>query len=120
MTSCAATFSQLQEKAQAANNDQNDSKLVKKCQTTKEKSWIEIRLLDEDSRPVPNVRYRIILTDGSTREGSLDGTGIARFEEIDAGEVPAQGRDRAPVEAGKVPGTGRLLGHGVFLYHFIG
>jgi hypothetical protein len=85
MTSCAATFSQLQEKAEAADNGQNDSKLVKPCETAKPKSWIEIRLLDEESKPVPNIRYRIKLTDGSTREGSLDGAGIARFEDIDAG-----------------------------------
>jgi hypothetical protein len=49
------------------------------------KTWIEIRLVDAEDKPVPNQKYRIKMTDGSVKEGSLDGEGRARFEQIDPG-----------------------------------
>lgn len=52
-----------------------------------EKTWIEVVLLDEGSPPgpVPFVKYRIELQDG-TREGVLDANGRARLTELDPGE----------------------------------
>jgi hypothetical protein len=83
---------------------QTDAKPVKTSQTAQQKTWIEIRMLDEDDRPVPNIPYLVKLPDGATREGSLDGAGIARFEEIDAGtcEVSFPSLDSAawsPIQA---------------------
>jgi hypothetical protein len=51
------------------------------------KTWITIRMLDEDdpARPVPNVRYRIRLPDDTVREGTLNADGIAHFTGIDPG-----------------------------------
>jgi len=49
------------------------------------KTWIEIRLVDEEEKPVPHQKYRIKLTDGSVQEGTLDADGRARFNQIDPG-----------------------------------
>jgi hypothetical protein len=51
----------------------------------KPKTWIAIQLVGEDGKPIPNVAYRIVLTDGSTREGNLDEEGSARVDGIDPG-----------------------------------
>jgi hypothetical protein len=53
----------------------------------KEKTWIEFRMVDEDGKPVEGVKYRVKLPDGSLKEGSLDGEGKARFEDIDPGSA---------------------------------
>jgi hypothetical protein len=50
------------------------------------KTWIAIRVLDEDGNPVPNVAYSVTLPDGSIMTGSLDDQGSARFDEIDPGQ----------------------------------
>ena len=52
---------------------------------TKEKTWIQIELIDEKGKPVPNEPYRIELTDGSVQTGQLDDEGKARHEGIDPG-----------------------------------
>ncbi len=51
------------------------------------KTWITIRLVDDDTppKPVAGARYRIRLPDGSVREGRLDREGIAHYETIDPG-----------------------------------
>lgn len=51
------------------------------------KTWVAIRLLDDEvpPNPVPFKRYRVELTDGSTREGKLDARGEAYFGGIDPG-----------------------------------
>jgi hypothetical protein len=51
-----------------------------------ELTWIEIRLIGEDDKPIPGERYRLELPDGSVREGTLDDRGLARVDGIDAGE----------------------------------
>jgi hypothetical protein len=52
----------------------------------KKKSWIEIELVDEDDKPVPSEKYRIILPDGETvAEGTLDDKGFARVDGTEAG-----------------------------------
>jgi hypothetical protein len=53
---------------------------------TKVKTWISIRVLDEDGNPVPDVAYSVTLPDGSIMTGSLDDQGSARFDEIDPGQ----------------------------------
>ncbi|MBC7927679.1 MAG: type VI secretion system tip protein VgrG [Bryobacteraceae bacterium] len=50
------------------------------------KSWIEIKLLDEEGNPVPGEAYKITLPDGSTvADGTLDDKGFARVDNIDPG-----------------------------------
>ncbi len=50
------------------------------------KSWIEIKLVDEEKRPVPGEPYEIILPDGGTiASGTLDHLGFARVDGIDSG-----------------------------------
>jgi hypothetical protein len=50
------------------------------------KTWIAIRVLDEDGNPVPDVAYSVTLPDGSIMTGSLDDQGLARFDDIDPGQ----------------------------------
>lgn len=50
------------------------------------KTWITIRLVDDDDQPVAGTRYRLKMPDGDTREGTLDANGIAHVEGIDPGE----------------------------------
>jgi len=50
------------------------------------KSWVEVKLVDEEEKPVPGEKYRITLPDGQTlAEGTLDEKGFARVENIDPG-----------------------------------
>lgn len=48
-------------------------------------SWIEIVLVDEESKPVPGERYRVTLPDDTVAEGSLDQEGFARLDGIPSG-----------------------------------
>lgn len=50
-----------------------------------EKTWVEVRLIDQNGKPVPNAKYRLKITDGSVREGSLDDDGRVRVNGIDPG-----------------------------------
>lgn len=52
---------------------------------TSSKTWIEIVLVDEHDQPVPGIKYRLKITDGSVREGSLDSNGRVRINGIDPG-----------------------------------
>jgi uncharacterized Zn-binding protein involved in type VI secretion len=49
------------------------------------KSWIEIRLVDDDGSPVAYELYRVVTPDGVVREGFLNGDGLARVDGIDPG-----------------------------------
>ena len=52
----------------------------------KKKSWIEIKLIDEQNNPVPGEPYSITLSDGETvASGTLDEKGFARVDGIDPG-----------------------------------
>lgn len=53
------------------------------------RDWIEIRLVDTDSNPVPDEEYLLHLPDGSERRGSLDGNGYAKEENIPPGRYVA-------------------------------
>jgi type VI secretion system secreted protein VgrG len=49
-------------------------------------SWIEIEMVDEQGQPVPGVRYRVVVPDGSAAEGTLDAKGFARVEGFEKGD----------------------------------
>lgn len=51
----------------------------------KKSSWIEIKMIDEDDKPVTGMPYRLTLSDGSTYDGTLDEKGFARIEGIEPG-----------------------------------
>jgi len=53
--------------------------------TEKEKTWIEIQLVDEEGNPIAGERYILKITDGSTREGTLDAEGKTAVRGIDPG-----------------------------------
>jgi hypothetical protein len=48
-------------------------------------TWITVRLVDEDDRPVGHARYRVTLPDGHIREGRLDANGSVHLDGIDPG-----------------------------------
>lgn len=50
------------------------------------KAWVEILLVDLDGKPVPNVRYRVTLPDGTIQEGRLNEHGQAGYYKIEPGE----------------------------------
>jgi hypothetical protein len=48
-------------------------------------SWIGLTLVDQDGTPVPNRPYRVIKTDGTTVEGTLDSNGAAMLTGLNPG-----------------------------------
>ena len=48
-------------------------------------SWIEIELVGEDGTPIPGERFSLRLPDGKLEEGTLDGDGKTRFDDIPSG-----------------------------------
>jgi len=55
-------------------------------ESKQKKSWIEIELVDEKSKPVPGEKYRVTLPEGTVvAEGALDTKGFARVDGIDPG-----------------------------------
>jgi hypothetical protein len=55
-------------------------------QTPRERTWIEIHLVDQDGNPLPGRRYRLQITDGSVREGVVGADGAIRVSGIDPGQ----------------------------------
>lgn len=51
----------------------------------REKTWIEIVLMDEAGNPVASESYRLVLPDGTVQTGKLDDKDRARVEGIDPG-----------------------------------
>ena len=49
------------------------------------KSWIEIELVDEESKPIPGEKYEITLPDKTVAKGTLDAMGLARIDGIKPG-----------------------------------
>lgn len=47
--------------------------------------WIEIELVGEDDKPIPGERYRVTAPDGRVAEGSLNGDGFARVNNLEPG-----------------------------------
>jgi hypothetical protein len=54
--------------------------------TDDQTSWIEIELLDQDKKPVPNERYVIKTSDGRKIEGTTNASGKAREEGLVPGD----------------------------------
>lgn len=53
--------------------------------SSSQKTWVDVQLLDEDGDPVAGERYILKLTDGSIREGNLGADGRVRVNGIDPG-----------------------------------
>jgi hypothetical protein len=51
----------------------------------REKTWIEVQLVNKKGQPVAGARYRLKITDGSVREGKLNENGSVRVSGIDPG-----------------------------------
>jgi hypothetical protein len=51
------------------------------------KDWIEIELVDDNGKPMPNEKYVLHLPDGNKRQGILDVNGFAKEENIPPGKV---------------------------------
>jgi hypothetical protein len=49
------------------------------------RTWIEVQLIGEDDKPIPNQKYTIALPGGATKSGTLDENGSVRIEGIPAG-----------------------------------
>jgi hypothetical protein len=73
-----------------------------------EKTWIEIALRDTLGKPVAGEPYWIRLTDGSTREGRLNGEGKAYFGDLDPGECEVR-FPRRPEAVAKLGTRGSLV-----------
>lgn len=43
-------------------------------------TWVAIRMIDMEGEPVPGIRFRLKLPDGTVEEGTLDGNGMRRRE----------------------------------------
>jgi type VI secretion system secreted protein VgrG len=57
-----------------------------KEEKAKTKSWIGIKLVNEEKKPVAGEKYKVTLSDGETvAEGTLDEKGCARVEGIEPG-----------------------------------
>jgi hypothetical protein len=52
---------------------------------SKEKSWIDIQLLDAGGQPLAGEPYKLELPDGTVIEGMLDAQGCAGVEVMDPG-----------------------------------
>jgi type VI secretion system secreted protein VgrG len=76
-------------KPQPGKSSSAAAKPFKPPQTQKEKekkkSWIAIKMLDEEGKPVPGEKYRVKLPDGSVQEGTLGADGTARVEGFEPG-----------------------------------
>jgi hypothetical protein len=49
------------------------------------KTWVEIELVDDLGKPVPNEKYQIKVPGGATASGTLDANGRARITDLDPG-----------------------------------
>ncbi len=50
-----------------------------------DQTWVDIGLIDQDGKAVPNVRYQIDLADGTSKTGQLDADGKIRICDLDPG-----------------------------------
>jgi hypothetical protein len=49
-------------------------------------SWIEIQLIGEDDKPIPNIEYNLMLPGGTLRSGKLDDNGCTRVDNLPPGQ----------------------------------
>src|ERR1700733_8333419 len=79
-----------QRQSQVGKYGTNQTKPYKAAETEEEQkektSWISIKMLDEASKPVTGLAFRITMPDGETvAEGTLDDKGMARVDGIAPG-----------------------------------
>ena len=48
-------------------------------------TWIEIKLIGMDDKPIPGQKFHVLLPTGESVEGSLDDEGRARLDHIEGG-----------------------------------
>jgi hypothetical protein len=48
-------------------------------------TWVEVVMVDENEKPMSGIRYKLSITDGTMREGTLDSNGSVRINGIDPG-----------------------------------
>lgn len=79
-----------------------DEQAAPKKEEPKPVHFIEIELVDDDGKPVPNEAYVIELPDGTKRTGRTDGEGKARLTGIDPGtaKVSFPDLDKSAYEPG--------------------
>jgi uncharacterized Zn-binding protein involved in type VI secretion len=82
----ASAFVRTDCAAQAAIKDQQGGPVTFEGDPTK-KSWIEIELVDQHSKPVPHMRYRVVPPGAGVKpiEGFLNADGYAKVTGIDPG-----------------------------------
>jgi hypothetical protein len=89
--------SRLKLNAIAAANDEAESGSGKAARQPETRTWVVVRLIDADGKPVPGQKYQIQLPDSSIEEGTLDSEGSVRFNDI----LPGQCKVRFPDIHGK-------------------
>jgi hypothetical protein len=67
-----------------------------KPEQVKQKTWVEIQLLDEEGIPMAREQYRLKLPNGSFEDGFLDKNGRARVDGIDPGTCQVSFPDLKP------------------------
>jgi hypothetical protein len=69
----------------AAAQDFSESEAASLVGGCAEKTWVGIELLDGDGNPIADEPYKLMLPDGSIREGKTDSKGTAGASGIDPG-----------------------------------
>lgn len=69
----------------------------------RERTWIEVELLDDEGRPVPYERYWIKLPDGTVRQGRLDAEGRVYVGNLDEGRCEIRWPDLDAAATGEEP-----------------
>jgi len=60
-------------------------------QHTAEKDvWVELVLVDTDGNPIPGVQYRVTMSNGGVREGTLNADGKARIGDLPPGSCKVE------------------------------
>jgi hypothetical protein len=80
-----ATAAQEQQEQTTPLQDEQAAKEEQAAQQSDEQHWIEIELLDDEGKPVPDEAYVVELPDGSQKTGRTDGSGKARIDGVDPG-----------------------------------
>lgn len=83
-TGSSAKSAKSTDPAQSKSSDKKPDK-DKDKKKKKKTDWIGIELKDTAGKPVASVKYKVKLSDGSTKEGTLDDSGKAKIEDIEPG-----------------------------------
>lgn len=69
----------------------------------RERTWIEVELLDAEDNPIPYERYWIKLPDGTVRQGRLDAEGRVYVGNLDDGQCEIRWPDLDAAATGEEP-----------------